>query len=836
MHAFSRRLPAAQPPRAVRRCLSPLPAALSLTVLWRGLAAAGLAATVLLPSAPALAQEVRSYAVSAGSLGDALNSFARQAGVTLSFTPEQVSGRNSAGLSGSHTVEGGLAALLAGSGLVARAGTEGYVLQVVPTAALSQGDAVLGTVHVNAQATTSPGTTEGSGSYTTDSAATATRLNLSPRETPQSVTVMTRQQMDDQGILELADVVRQTPGLTLNQSGNMGSDSSAIYSRGFVVENYQIDGVGMVNSNYSTLFQTTDMAFYDRAEIVRGATGLMNGMGTPSATINLVRKRPTAWFQVSAKVEAGSWDYYRAEADISTQLNEAGTVRGRVVAAYQESGSYIDRLQQRKQLLYGIIEADLAPTTLLTAGFSMLQDDMTGHARSGRPLFYADGSRTDWSRSDSAAADWAYSKRNYQSFFAALEHGFAEGWKVKGSASHAVSDYDEVLGYAAGGYPDRNTGAGANLWAGRWTGAPEQTSLDLYATGPFQLFGREHELVVGATATRTVDNSHGHTLWFFNGWSSAIPNIWTWDGDMPAEPSNPKLSDIHGKERVTSAYFTARFRPTDALSLLVGARSTSWENRRATYTYASGSRSESNRAEKGQLTPYAGVVYDLNDSWSVYGSYTDIFKPQSNMTPSGSYLDPLLGKAYELGTKAELFNKRLNLAIATYLIQQDNYAVQIPGVLAPNGANAYRAASGTETRGFEVEASGEPLRDWQIAAGFARNLVEDRDGHALNTNIPQNTLKLFTSYKLAGVGQGLTVGGGLRWQNRIWSDNQGPAGVRVTQDGYTVVDLMARYPLNKQVTLTANLYNATDEKYYTTTSSAYYGEPRHLRLAMDLRF
>ena len=836
MHAFSRRFRAAQPPEAARRRLPKLPAALSLTVLWRGLAVAGLATTLLLPSTPAVAQEVRSYAVPAGSLGDALNSFARQAGVTLSFTPEQVSGRGSAGLKGSHTVEGGLAALLAGSGLVARAGADGYVLQGVPVTNLGQGDAVLGTVHVSAQGTGAPGTTEGSGSYTTDSAATATRLNLSLRETPQSVTVMTRQQMDDQGILELADIVRQTPGLTLNQSGNMGSDSSAIYSRGFVVENYQIDGVGMVNSNYSTLFQTTDMAFYDRAEIVRGATGLMNGMGTPGATINLVRKRPTAWFQASAKVEAGSWDHYRAEADISTPLNEAGTVRGRVVAAYQESGSYIDRLQQRKQLLYGIIEADLAPTTLLTAGFSVLQDDMSGHARSGRPLFYSDGSRTDWSRSDSAAADWAYSRRNYQSFFAALEHGFAGGWKVKGTASHSISDYDEMLGYAAGGNPVRATGAGMNLWAGRWAGAPTQDSLDVYATGPFQLFGREHELVVGATATRSIENTHGYRLWSFSGWSSAIPDIWTWDGNFPAAPYNPALSDIHGKERINSAYFTARFRPTDALALLVGARSTSWENRRATYTYASGTRSESNRAEKGQLTPYAGVVYDLNDSWSLYGSYTDIFKPQNNMDPSGAYLDPLLGKAYEVGTKAELFNKRLNLALAAYLIQQDNYAVEIPGVLAPSGGKAYRAASGTETRGFEVEVSGEPLRDWQIAAGFARNMVEDRDGHALNTNIPQNTLKLFTSYKLAGVGQGLTVGGGLRWQNRIWSDNQGPASVRVTQDGYTVMDLMARYPLSKQVTLSANLYNATDEKYYTTTSSAYYGEPRSLRLAMDVRF
>jgi outer membrane receptor for ferric coprogen and ferric-rhodotorulic acid len=678
--------------------------------------------------------------------------------------------------------------------------------------------------------------TENTGAYISRSTNSATGLKLSPRETPQSITVITRQRMDDQGVVELADVVKQTPGLIMNQQGNLGSDSSQIYSRGFVVDNYQIDGIGLVNSNYTTMRQTTDMAIYDRAEIVRGATGLMNGVGTPGATINLVRKRPTPWFQAAIKAETGSWNRYRAEGDISTPLNKAGTLRARIVAAHQENDSYIDRLHERKQLLYGIVEADIAPSTLFTAGFSLLKDDYTDHARSGLPLFYADGSRTHWSRSDSAAASWAYSKRDYQAVFTELEHSFDNDWKIKGTFSHAVSHYDEMLGYAANGYPDRTTGAGLGLWAGRWSGAPVQDSLDIYANGSFQLFGRKHELVAGAAATRTRDDAHGRNLWRFSNWSSDIPNIWTWNGDDPAEPDNPRLSDIHGTERVTSAYVTARFRPTDALSLIVGARNTSWENRRRTHTYASGAVTENNRAEKGQLTPYFGVVFDLDKNWSIYGSYTDIFKPQSLMAADGSYLDPLLGKAYELGLKAELFNKRLDFALAAYLIQQDNFGVQIPGVYGPDGNQAYRATSGTETRGFEVEVSGEPLPGWQLAAGFTRNNVKDRDGHALNTNIPQNTFKLFSTYRLAGIGNGLILGGGVRWQNKIWSDNAGPAKVRFTQNGYAVVDLMAHYPLTKQITLSANLYNATDERYYATTTSSYYGEPRSFMLTARYQF
>src|SRR5690606_22373401 len=184
----------------------------------------------------------------------------------------------------------------------------------------------------------------------------------------------------DQGLTQLSDVVIQTPGLTLDSSGNAGSDSSTIYSRGFEVDNYQIDGVAQSYSNYSRIFQTNDMALYDRVEVVRGATGLMNGVGSPGATINLVRKRPTRDFQASVKAEAGSWNYYRSEADISTPFNEDGSVRGRLVAVWQDNDSYIDRLEERKKILYGVVEADLGPDTLAAVGFTFQEHDASGHA------------------------------------------------------------------------------------------------------------------------------------------------------------------------------------------------------------------------------------------------------------------------------------------------------------------------------------------------------------------------------------------------------------------------------------------------------------------------
>ncbi|WP_245153687.1 TonB-dependent siderophore receptor [Allopusillimonas ginsengisoli] len=681
------------------------------------------------------------------------------------------------------------------------------------------------------------GTTEGTNSYTSDSSNTSTRLRLAPRETPQSVSIMTRQRMDDQGLTQLTDVIVQTPGLILDGGGNMGSDSSPIYARGFQVDNYQIDGVGLNYTGYTDLAQTSDMAMFDRVEVVRGATGLMNGVGSPGATINMIRKKPTRDFQAGVKVETGSWDYYRGEADISTPFNESGSVRGRLVAAWQENRSFIDRLKERKKLFYGIVEADLTSQTLATLGFSVQDQRATGHARSGRPLFYADGGRVDWDRSDSAAADWAYSDRYYYSIFASLEHRFDNDWRVKGTLNRGVTEYDEVLGYAAGGYPDRVTGAGVNLWAGRWAGKPRQDSLDLYATGPFTLFGRTHDLVVGATATRTSEDTTNYNLWWFDDWSSAIPDIYNWDGRYPAAPNNPATGERRLREKLTSAYATTRLRATDSLSFILGGRMTSWRSDKDTLTYSSGTVSSVNRAENDKFTPYAGIVYDINHSWSAYASYTSIFKPQTNKDINGDYIEPLLGNSYEVGLKGAFLEERLNVSAALFSVKQDNLAVAIPGEFAPDGSAAYRAESGTRSRGFEIELAGELAPNWQAAASYGRTLTKDRNDDPLNTDIPQSTFKLFTTYRFPEIGRGLTVGGGLRWQSRIYADDLGPAKQRLTQKSYALVDLMARYEINKQVSAYVNMYNVFDKTYYATASpSSYYGAPRYLKAGMDIRF
>ena len=322
-----------------------------------------LAAQAVAQTAEVAPATVATYSIAAGPLGTALSQFATAAGVTLSFAAEQTQGHRSPGLQGAYSVEEGLSRLLTGSGLLAqRQSNGGYVL--VPAPVVGETALELSALSISGKA---PGsTTEGSGSYTTDSSSSSTRLNLSLRETPQSVTVLTRQRMEDQKLDNLTDALDATTGITVIRE-SMGADSTVYMSRGFAIRNFEIDGVP-TSANMDNYTQNT--AMYDRVEVVRGATGLISGLGNPSATINLIRKRPTNDPQVILSAEAGSWDRYGLGVDVGGALNDSGTVRARFVADHKDQHAWIDRFSQELTTLYGISELDLTDSTLLTLGFS----------------------------------------------------------------------------------------------------------------------------------------------------------------------------------------------------------------------------------------------------------------------------------------------------------------------------------------------------------------------------------------------------------------------------------------------------------------------------------
>lgn len=791
-------------------------------------------------------------------LDEALKQLAIQTGTTISYDSKALSNLQAKSLKGNYAVDKALAALLQPHALLAvKVNNGGYSIQSRQRAQVQTREVQLEAIHSQAnnasrvnssQVTSADGTaqlatislkansgnnltTEGSGSYTAKATTASTGLALSLKETPQLVSVITRQQMEDQNLTQLTDVVSQAAGLTINQSGNIGSDNSPIYARGQTVDNYLLDGIKLMSS-YSSIFQSQDTALFDRVEVVRGANGLMTGAGSASASINMVRKKPLQDFKASVSASAGSWDTYRTDVDVSAPLNQAGTIRGRTVLAYQTGDSYIDRYSEERKIAYGVVEADLTEKTKASLGVSYQQMDISGIARGGLPSFYTDGTLIDWSRSDSNAADWTYSNRTTTAYFADIEHKFNERWKLKGVASRTITASDEVVGYVYSGGIDKQTGAGAMIYATRWDYEPTQDLFNLTLNGSFDLFNQTHEMVLGTTYTTSKNKRPTYSSWNNNyAWDGELDNIFAWDGHTPTRPETMIGGWYSNYEKSQSVFGAVRLKLADPLAVILGTRLENWQRTDKDYTASSQTLDSSKREEKNKLIPYVGITYDLTEQWTSYASYTNIFLPQDKQTITGSYIDPLVGNSTELGIKGEFFDNQLNFGAAIYQTQEDNKSIAIEGKTAPNGSQAYRTESGTKSRGFELETTGKLTDTWQLSASFSRNLSQDKNGKNLNTNIPNNTAKLFTTYTLPYLDEALTVGGGLRWQSEIYQDG-GPNGARFTQDSYALVDLMARYKINENLLVNFNLNNLFNEKYHLSTTNSYYGAPTNFRVGL----
>lgn len=766
-------------------------------------------------------QQVLTFDLPAASLGETLNAIARQSGQVISLDPQLVSGKRASAVRGSMTVQQAMQQALAGSGLhlIVTDGGNFSVLPSVQTSAALE----LSAVNISGKA---PGaTTEGTGLYTTYSSSSSTRLNLTPKETPQSLTVMTRQRLDDQRLTNLSDTLDATPGIIVQRDG-LGAESDGYFSRGFEIQNFEIDGVPTLKGmdNY-----TQSMAMYDRVEVVRGATGLISGLGSPSATINLIRKRPTFEPQASLSVEAGNWDRYGTGFDVSGPLTETGNIRGRLVTDFKTEQAWIDRYKQDSQLIYGITEFDLSEDTLLTLGFSYLRTDVDSPMRSGLPTRFTDGSRTNLKRSLNSAQTWSYNDHEQTSFFASIEQQFENGWSGKIELTHSENKYDSIYNYINGDLdPD---GSGTTQLPVRFSGTPRENNIDAYLTGPFDLLGREHELIAGVTLSKNEGSGYGYGGWRYDYSGSpagAIDDLQNWRGDS----AKPDFS-VTGKSATTetqyAAYLATRLHATDDLSILLGSRLLDWHRDSEDKPYG-GVASKTKEAETGVYVPYAGIVYALDDVWSLYASYTKIFNPQGSWVRdlNNARLDPMEGTSYEVGVKGSHFDDKLNSSFALFKIEQDNLAIWVD----TPGGTTYELEQGTTTKGAEFTLDGELAEGWQASLGYAYALSTDADDKRIATSLPRHSLKTFTSYRLPGILDKITVGGGMNWQSKTGADLHS-----FSQGSYAVTNLLIRYDVNKNLSASLNLNNVFDREYFTFAGDhGMYGAPRNIMTGLKYTF
>lgn len=680
-------------------------------------------------------------------------------------------------------------------------------------------------------------TTELTESYQVDSSTSANGLTLSPRETPQSISFLTRQQMDDEAITSTTEAVNRLPGVS---STRLDGTRTSFSSRGYTIRNFQFDGQQSNTSGFWPFGDAEwDTAIYDRVEVVRGATGLMTGVGDPSATVNFVRKKPLDAPAASVTGAFGSWDRRRGVVDVSTPLDEAGKVGVRFVAAKDRSDSFMDDVENDRETLYGVIAAELTPDTELNIGVEYQRYNQDG-AYLGVPLYYTDGTRTDFDQSVANNTEWANFFTENTRGFIDLTHHFSNGWQTKAAYSYGDANYGLTYNYR-GGYVDRENGllyydsnrqSPTSSYLVDYRGDRTQKNLNLSAEGPFEFLGREHQLGFGYMQLKEEYEIYSRTP------AGSVPALGSFtDRNDPAlaEPQWGEwgLTDDTSTEQ-SAFYAVTRFSLADPVHLIIGARLTDW-NIDQDY------RGQRSYEYNDEFTPYAGLIVDITDNVTAYTSYTQIFNTQSERSPDGALLDPLEGTSVEVGVKAALFDDRADVSFAVFRSEQDNLAVEIPGVyVAGTTDQAYSESDGAVVEGFELEVAGEVAPGVNLSASYALVDAEDSDGTQLNTSYPRQQAKVYATWQLPGQWDRLTLGAGGTWQGDTYRDATTPTGTeKVGQGDVFLANAMARYRFNDHVSAQLNVSNLFDEEYYVQQgfySQYLYGEPRTALMSVTYDF
>ncbi|MDR3444337.1 MULTISPECIES: TonB-dependent siderophore receptor [unclassified Dyella] len=661
-------------------------------------------------------------------------------------------------------------------------------------------------------------------SYTTKAASGATRLPLSLRETPQSVSVVTDQQMKDFNLTNINAVLDTTTGVNVER---VETDRTYYTARGFDITNFLVDGVGVPFAN-GEQEGDIDTALYQRIEVLRGANGLLSFTGNPSATINFVRKRPTADFEGNVGLTVGSWDNRRLDVDLSGPLNDSHSVRGRFIAAGQDTDSYLDRYNLRKQVLGGIVEADLGSSTLLTAGVTYQKNKTHGGMWGALPLYNTDGTPTDYSRDTSTSADWSRWNIADTRTFVELTQQLGNDWSLKGSLNYRRIAENSNLFYVYG-TPDAQTGLGLYAYPSAYTSNEKQYVADLYATGPFELAGRKHELVLGANWAK--DDVHQLSS-YGEGIGTPLAPLTQWTGDYPEPPFDASYGqgDFHIKRK--SLYATARWSLADPVTLITGASLVHIEQYGQNYGVPS-------NYEKTESTPFVGLVYDFAKNYSAYVSYAKLFNPQTQTDINNKVLDPVTGANLEIGVKGEWYDGRLNATFALFRSRQDGLANYAGHNMATN--QDYYTGINAISKGYEFDVSGQITDNWQLSGGYTQLGLVDPEGHNVRTYVPRRLFRLNTTYRFDAL-PGLRVGGTLRWQDRIYRDQQAVAlngsEIFTNQGSYAVLGLMAGYDFDQHWSTTFNIDNVTNRKYITSLywAQGLYSAPRNYMLNVRYAF
>ena len=764
----------------------------------------------LADAAPSPAPQLN-FDLAAGPVATSLAGWSKVTGIAIATQPGNLGDRNAVALHGSYTAEQALAQLLAGSGLGYRFIANSQVaIEAAPAPAAGSGSTILPAIQVTGEAPqeTADGPVQG---YRATRSGTGTFTDTPLRDVPQSIQVVPRQVIEDQQDKRLVDALANVSNV--RPATTTGNRSETFNIRGFRVSDYAIDGI-TTNPALEASEVYRDMANIERVEVLKGPASVLYGQGDLGGMINLVTRQPQFEPGIAGSVQAGSYDFYRGEIDVTGPLDPGHTLAARLIASAQTDQTFRD-FRQDSTREFGALSFLWEPNeaTRISLGGTYTHQDLPFD----RGLV-AVGDEVTLPISRYLGESWSEFTADKSELNVRAEHDVTDWLTIRQSShfdwgtAHRLSADPQTL-QANGNLTRRATDQNDETHA---------TDLRLDAIAKFDTGPFAHTFLLGG------EYAHGYRNLDLDQATLSAINIY--DPNYGAEPGvfrhrtdRTKVVDSY------AIYAQEQLAITEQVKLVGGFRADFFDMTDTTNGVES-------VAKGSHVSPRVGVIYQPIQPISLYASYATSFVPQAGSSADGEAFKPEKGQQYEVGVKADIIPDKLSATLAVFQLTRQNVLTT-----DPNDSTEQVQTGEQRSRGVELDISGEILPGWQIIANAAylkAEITKDNTyspGNEL-VNAPKFSGSIWSVYQFEdGPWRGFGFGGGVQAASR----RQGDLANDFQVDGYATISATAFYEVNEHLRVSLLGSNLLNTHYIETPVSRtenYPGAPLTVMGKINARF
>lgn len=759
-------------------------------------------ALTLAPSAWAQPAADMRFDIAAGSVSAALEQFSAVSGVNISYDPQAAQGQRSPGLHGRYAVDAGLRQLLAGSKLQAvLLGNGSYSLVPRVDAAVQLSPTSVSGKTVESAA----GPVEG---YVATRSSSGSKTDTPIIETPQSISVITRQQMQAQGAQTVTDALRYVPGVKVEAYGLDPKGFDWLYLRGFngQASSDYLNGLRQQNNSYA--FFRSEPYAYDRIDVVRGPSSTLFGQGDAGGIVNRVSKKPEADHVNEVQLSGGNHNRLQRQFDVGGALSDDQSLLYRVVGLARDADTQVDyadghELQDNRLYIAPSLTWSPDEDTSLT----ILTDFLRDH--NGGSLFAY--STPSGHTTNLLMGDHSFNHFDQDQYTLGYEfrHRFNDTWEFRQNARYGQVDliFQNLLPATV----NLDTGNVTRI-ADRFDQHMDTFNLDNQLQADFNTGPLTHKLLMGVDYTwQDADVTRWRTL-------APTLNIYNPQYGMsitrPSAANSLSSIDYNQTIQQVGGYLQDQIKFDDHWILTVGGRYDYVRNDLDNHVGAS--TNQKDNAFTGRL----GLTYLTDFGLAPYVSYAESFNPNTGTDRSGSAFDPSMAHQWEVGVKYQP-NDAILMTLAAYDLTKTNVTTNeiVNGV-----TTGFSVASGEQqSRGIEAEIKARLDQNWDLLASYTYTHAEitksnNGDEGKRPANVPRHMASAWLNYTFHDSPlNGLSLGAGARYTGVLYGDNANTYHI----DNYTLFDAGASYPLNKNVTLSVNAQNLLDTEYVATCDDSY---------------